>query len=124
MEVSLQDILSAREARFRRQQSLLSEYRAPLLCFTMNIAGPVKTSPLIERGFHIGLEILDSRFPQEKILFREIRTLRTGCEAYYVISAPALALKSFCADVEEKHPIGRLFVLKNLLMDIPMNSQA
>lgn len=109
MEVSLRDILNAREARVRRQQALLTEYRAPLLCFTMNIAGPVKTTPLIERGFRVGLETLDSRLPQEKILFREIQTLRTGCEAYYAISAPALALKSFCADIEEKHPLGRLF---------------
>ncbi len=109
MEVSLHDILNAREARVQRQQSLLSEYRAPLLCFTMNIAGPVKITPLIERGFYAGLEILDSRLPQEKLLFREIRTLLTGCEAYYVIPAPALALKSFCADIEEKHPLGRLF---------------
>ena len=109
MEVSLHNILNAREVRFRRQQSLLSEYRAPLLCFTMNIAGPVKTSPLIERGFRIGLELLDSRFPQEKILFREIRVLPTGCEAYYVISAPALALKTLCSDIEETHPLGRLF---------------
>ena len=59
MEVSLHDILNAREARVRRQQSLLTEYRAPLLCFTMNIAGPVKTTPLIERGFRVGLETLD-----------------------------------------------------------------
>ena len=109
MEVSLQDILNAREARVRRRQSLLAEYREPLLCFTMNIAGPVKTSPLIERGFRIGLESLDSRLPREKLLFREIRILPTGCEAYYAISVPALALKSFCADIEETHPLGRLF---------------
>lgn len=109
MEVSLRDILNAREVRVRRQQALLTEYRTPLLCFTMNIAGPVKVTPLIERGFYAGLEILDSRLPKENILFREIRVLPTGCEAYYVISAPALALKSFCADVEEKHPLGRLF---------------
>lgn len=109
MEVSLRDILNARESRVRRQQSLLTEYRAPLLCFTMNIAGPVKTTPLIERGFRVGLETLDSRLPREKLLFREIRILPTGCEAYYAISVPALALKSFCADIEETHPLGRLF---------------
>ncbi|MBE6944273.1 MAG: triphosphoribosyl-dephospho-CoA synthase CitG [Ruminococcaceae bacterium] len=109
MEVSLRDILNAREARVRRQQALLTEYRAPLLCFTMNIAGPVKTTPLIQRGFRTGLALLDSHLPQEKILFREVRTLPTGWEAYYVVSAPALALKSVCTDMEEKHPLGRLF---------------
>ena len=47
MEVTLYDILNARETRVLRQQSLLTEHRLPLLCFTMNIAGPVKTTPLI-----------------------------------------------------------------------------
>jgi len=109
MEVSLQDILNAREARVRQQQSLLAEYRAPLLCFTMNIAGPVKTSPLIERGFRAGLEVLDTRLLQEQLLFRECRILPTGCEAYYAVAMPAAALKSLCADIEETHPLGRLF---------------
>ena len=107
--VSLRDILQAREIRVRRQQALLTEYRTPLLCFTMNIAGPVKTTPLIERGFHAGLEALDSRLPQENILLREIRVLPTGCEAYCAISIPAVELKSVCADIEETHPLGRLF---------------
>lgn len=93
MEVSLHDILNAREARVRRQQALLIEYRALLFCFTMNIAGSVKTTPLIERGFCVGLEMLDSRLPQENILFREIRMLPTGCEANYAISIPASKLK-------------------------------
>lgn len=109
MEVSLRDILNAREARVRRQQSLLTEYRVPLLCFTMNIAGPVKTTPLTERGFHAGLEVLDSRLPQENILFREIRVLPTGCEGNYVISMPAEELKQLCTHIEESHPLGRLF---------------
>ena len=109
MKVSLQDILSAREARVRRQQALLTEYRAPLLCFTMNIAGPVKTTPLIERGFYEGLALLDGCLPKEKFLFRESRVLPTGCEGYYVISMPAGALKRLCTHFEEKHPLGRLF---------------
>ncbi len=109
MEVSLHDILNARETRVRRQQSLLTEYRAPLLCFTMNIAGPVKTTPLIERGFYAGLELLDSRLPKEKLLFRESCVFPTGCEGNYVISMPAGELKQLCAQIEEKHPLGRLF---------------
>ena len=109
MEVSLHDILNAREARVRRQQSLLTEYRAPLLCFTMNIAGPVKTTPLIERGFRVGLETLDSQLPQEKIFFRENCVLPTGCEGNYVISMHAGELKQLCTHIEEKHPLGRLF---------------
>ncbi len=109
IEVSLRDILNAREARVRRQQSLLTKYQTPLLCFTMNIAGPVKTMPLIERGFRAGVEMLDKRLSQEKILFREIRVLSTGCEAIYAISISAPELKLLCIDIEDTHPLGRLF---------------
>lgn len=109
MEVNLHDILSAREVRVRRQQALLTEYRAPLLCFTMNIAGPVKTTPLIERGFRAGLEELDSRLPKENILFRESRILPTGCEGNFVVFLPAVELKQLCTHIEENHPLGRLF---------------
>ena len=109
MEVSLQDILNAREARVRKQQTLLSEHRAPLLCFTMNIAGPVKTSALIERGFRTGLALLDSQFPKEIIHHREVCVLATGCEAVYAPAMPPEEIKDLCMSIEENHPLGRLF---------------
>ena len=55
MEVTLLEMLEAREKRALRQQTLLSEYGRTLLCFTMNIAGPVKNSPTIRQGFALGL---------------------------------------------------------------------
>ena len=49
--VSLVQMLDARERRVQHQQALLAQYHKPLICFTMNICGPVKDSPLIRRGF-------------------------------------------------------------------------
>ena len=92
MEVSLKDILNARDARVQTQNRLLAEYGVPLLCFTMNIAGPVKTSPLIERGFRAGLVALDRQIPQDQILYREIQLLPTGCQAMYAVSMQAREL--------------------------------
>ena len=109
MEVSLRQILEAREARARQQQALLAEHRVPLVCFTMNIAGPVKTTPLIRRGFEAGLKQLDSRLPLENILFREVQVLPTGCEAFFAVDLPARELKLLCTAIEEQHPLGRLF---------------
>ena len=40
--VTLPEILEARERRVQRQTELLSRYQTALICFTMNIAGPVK----------------------------------------------------------------------------------
>ena len=50
-EVTLAQMLEARERRAFHQKELLSKFRRPLLSFTMNIAGPVKNSELIRRGF-------------------------------------------------------------------------
>ena len=109
MEVSLHDILAARENRARQQQALLEEYRLPLICFTMNIAGPVKTSPLIKRGFYEGLALLDRQLPFEAICFLRTQELPTGCEAIFAVDAPARELKQLCTEIEQTHPLGRLF---------------
>ncbi len=109
MEISLHDILKAREDRVQQQKHLLAEYRSPLLCFTMNIAGPIKTSPLIQRGFEAGLAALDCKLPKAKILFRQASILPTGCEAFYVVDMPAQQLKSLCTAIEEETPLGRLW---------------
>ena len=61
VEVSLLDMLDARERRVHHQQELLERYHKPLICFTMNIAGPIKDSPLIRRGFARGQQLLRQR---------------------------------------------------------------
>ena len=109
MEVSLHDILEAKEIRARQQQTLLETYRVPLLCFTMNIAGPVKTTPLINRGFDVGLALLEEKLPQGQVRFRHTQVLPTGCEAFFAVDLPARELKLLCTAIEEQHPLGRLF---------------
>ena len=49
MEVSLTEMLEAREKRAWQQRELLRRGRT-MICFTMNIAGPIKNSPLIGSG--------------------------------------------------------------------------
>ena len=83
MEVTLWEMLEARERRVLRQQALLSEYGRTLLCFTMNIAGPVKNSPPIRRGFALGMKLLDNQFQVARIrvLHREQRAHRLRCSS-------------------------------------------
>lgn len=109
MEVSLPEMLKARENRVCQQQLLLSKYRVPLICFTMNIAGPIKVSSLIRRGFDAGLSMLDSKLPQNTVLHRQIIVEPTGCEAMYAVALPAEELKALCTAIEEASPLGRLF---------------
>ena len=44
-EVALMEVLEAREARVRQQNIFLEQHGAPVVSFTLNIAGPVKDSP-------------------------------------------------------------------------------
>lgn len=109
MEVSLQEILDAREDRAREQQRLLAEYGVTLVCFTMNIAGPIKVSPLILRGFREGVALLEGKIPHDQLMYRQIRELSTGWEAMFAVSLSAEKAKALCVELEESHPLGRLF---------------
>lgn len=108
-KVTLNQMLEAREIRVQIQQTLLKKYGQTLICFTMNIPGPVKMSPQIERAFKEGCDILDYRLPQEHILHREIHHNITGCEAFYVIEYDAVFIKQICTSIEDDTILGRLF---------------
>ena len=110
-EVSLLEMLDARERRVHHQQELLAQYQKPLVCFTMNIAGPVKDSPLIRRAFARGQQLLRQQFLRAKLtpLSAEAHCAATGCEAFYVLDADPLAIKKFTTDIEDATPLGRLF---------------
>lgn len=109
MNILLTEILNAREARAARQQALLQKYRCPVVCFTMNIAGPVKTSPLIRRAFDAGLSALVCALNPDTIRSQEILHEITGDEAILSVDMEDSALKAICTGIEEATPMGRLF---------------
>jgi len=109
MNLLLTEILNAREARASRQQALLQKYRCPVVCFTMNIAGPVKTSPMIRRAFDTGLAALEDALRIYTIHSREVIHEITGDEAILSVDMDASVLKNICTGIEEDTPMGRLF---------------
>lgn len=106
MEVTLNEILAAREQRVQLQQQLLDRYKLPLVCFTMNIAGPVKNSELITEGFRLGQKLLSDRFVPE---YDEEIIAPTGCEYYCVVDGDPKAIKQQLCQIEDSTPAGRLF---------------
>ena len=119
MEVSLMEMLNAREQRAQRQTRLLTRYGKPLLCFTMNIAGPVKNSPLIRRGFCLGRRLLEQQLMvvKAKVLHVEEISEVTGNEAIYVLDCDALTVKGAAVTVEDHTEAGRLFDMDVLRPD-------
>lgn len=109
--VDLAAMLAAREARALRQGDLLARFHAPLLSYTLNIPGPVKTSAAIRRAFDIGLGALAAALAQRNIpcIAREERHEATGDEAILALRAAPEEIKAVAVNLEETHPLGRLF---------------
>lgn len=110
-EVSLSMMLECRENRARTQRELISMYGKPVVSFTMNIAGSVKTSHLIERGFSIGEERLLGALLCRKatIIHKRTNFFTTGPEGFFVVDMDPCRLKSICTWIEDMDPLGRLF---------------
>lgn len=103
-------MLLARDRRASRQAALLLRYGRPVISFTMNIAGPVKDSPLIRYAFRSGLRQLEA-LPCAQ-LYREVIFEPTGPEVLLVYETQdARLLKAFCIRLESEGEAGRLFDL-------------
>lgn len=119
MEVSLTQMLLARDRRAARQQALLEQYQCPVLSYTMNIAGPCKHTAAIGRGFDLGLRDVERLIAVERIscLHRECIREDTGCEALLVLDTDPRRLKDLTTQLEEASPLGRLLDLDVLDRD-------
>ena len=120
MQVTVMDMMAARDRRAERQRALLAAWPGrTLLSFTMNIPGPEKDSPLIRAGAALGRRWLAKGFARlgAQPLHSETAEAFTGVESLYVVPAPALEVKRMTADIEEGALAGRLFDLDVLRPD-------
>ncbi|WP_434311320.1 triphosphoribosyl-dephospho-CoA synthase CitG [Hominifimenecus sp. rT4P-3] len=110
-QVELAEMLNGRERRALAQRRLLEIYQKTLICFTLNIAGPVKVFPLSEEAFSIGRKRISDALEQADmhVLEEEILPCSYGMEAYWVVQEDALEVKKVLTEVEEETPLGRLF---------------
>lgn len=116
--VSLIEMLDAREERYVKQQELLA--KAPecsLLVVTMNIPGDVKNSSIIQSVFDTAINQINQLVNKDFIRSFELKTAKTGNEAFYLINMKANDLKQLMLEVEETHPQGRLFDLDVLYVN-------
>lgn len=119
-EVALTDMLGCRERRVLMQHELLTRYHKPLISFSMNIAGPVKNSRLIKKGFELGMEnlrLLLSAHHIDILYMTENKDAATGPEMIIVADAEAEKLKKLCCMIEDKDRLGRLFDMDVIACD-------
>ena len=111
-EITLPQILERREQRASSQKIFLDKYKSPLVSFSMNIPGPIKTNELIRRAFDIGeillLEGL-ARIGAEILEADEVHE-DTGDELLLAVKSEAPEnLKDIAVSIETFSPVGRLF---------------
>ena len=111
-EITLSQMLSQREIRANTQQFFLSKYHSPLISFTMNIPGPVKTNEAIRRAFDIGQILLLEGLARlgAKILDCSEIHEDTGDELLLAVrNVTPEILKDMAVSIENFSPVGRLF---------------
>jgi len=109
IEVTVPDMMQAREARYFMQRNMLARYPgAALVCLTMNVAGPVKVTPAIERAFAWGMEHIRAVLAGHRVLFEADIHEKTGAEAVFVVQGEAEGIKRRLCALEDGCAMGRL----------------
>lgn len=118
-KVTLEEMLEARERRALRQKEQLGRFPMPLICFTLNLAGPVKSFPLARRAFDEGESLIFRQLKRQGISVRSIRRFheKTGSCGLYSADGEAREIKALLCAIEENSPVGRLFDLDVLGAD-------
>lgn len=110
--VTLQEMLLAREQRSAKQAEMLRTFHAPLICFTMNIPGPIKTGTDIHAAFLQGIEAIRDSLHNAgiEILSDYISETPAGYEYYAAAQTHSLMkLKQLTTAIEEADRLGRLY---------------
>ncbi len=110
-EVSMMEMMDRREMRVFQQKSLIDTFHKPVISFCLNIPGPIKTTPELQLLFADGLRNVKTSLSDNdiEILAENEIHEKTGDEALLSCNASALLLKNLMTDIEESHPLGRLF---------------
>lgn len=119
IEVTLTDMLACRERRASLQNEFIQKHGCPVISFCMNIPGPIKTTPDIQKAFEEGKQTLLAQLESHgfsifsQAEFHEI----TGDELLWAVAGSAEELKEITTQIEETHPLGRLFDMDIIGMD-------
>lgn len=127
MPITLDELLASRDARHAMQQKLMVEHSGKtLVCLTVVMPGSVKRNQqsltvarAAVKAMRKAYNISDDLLPETELLTNELkietreclveRDLNTGYEAYLITPLPLLEAKRVAVDIEDTHPLGRLF---------------
>lgn len=127
MPITLDELLASRDSRHAMQQKLMAEHSGKtLVCLTVVMPGSVKRNQqsltvarAAVKAMRKAYNISDDLLPETELLTNELkietreclveRDLNTGYEAYLITPMPLLEAKRVAVEIEDTHPLGRLF---------------
>ncbi len=118
-DVTLAEMLDARENRVLEQQRILAEYKLPLISFTLNIPGSLKNFPLAEKSFYEGKKLIVRQLKRYNIniVHEKNNCKKTGFEAFFAVDGENLHIKRLMVEIEEYCSLGRIFDIDVLSQD-------
>ena len=66
IKVGIDEVLNCREKRVAIQNEMIRKYKKPVISFTMNIPGPIKTNNEIKKAFNIGKNLILEKLKENK----------------------------------------------------------
>ena len=111
IEVGIDEVLLSREKRVTIQNEMIKKYKLPIISFTMNIPGPIKTNDEIKKAFDIGKNLILKKLKENNIEILEVQELNenTGNELFISANSSAEKIKDITVTIEENSELGRLF---------------
>lgn len=109
------EILKGREERAFFIKKLNEENNETVICLTINSPGPDKLSENYKIAFREGVLALEDTF-NAKALNKFERL--SGYEAYFLIDKSPEDIKKLTVEIEENHPLGRLFDIDIFYKDL------
>lgn len=124
--LTLDEVLHARESRAGRQEAWRARHGVPLVSVTLVSPGPVKDGPRWRLAMREAIVALDSVLTrhQWRVVDRECLWLRTGPEALYAVETDVISLKRAMVELEDRHPLGRLWDLDVIAEQGPVSRRA
>ncbi|MDO4191498.1 MAG: citrate lyase holo-[acyl-carrier protein] synthase [Bacteroidales bacterium] len=120
MGVTLNELLISRDQRRAKQQQLIDKYQLTVVCLTIVMPGSEKLNQTTSYVANVAHECLLEVF-KPYLKYNDFQELTTGPEGFYVVNLRALDAKQMTTEIEDTHPLGRLFdidVLQSNLVPI------
>ena len=110
-EVTVPEMMEARDHRVEMQRSIIGKTGHPVICFMLNVPGPHKVSEDFSWAFHEGVGRIKNKLQDHdfRIVYEETEEHVTGYVFYASVDSDSIDIKKAMCEIEEADRLGRIF---------------